>query len=98
MKTSITLIAVAVFLLPVFGKSQTTNPGPQPTNEPTVYKGVTDDACAVEVSFGSPGSVIDGKAFEKVMLSLAESVFKSLLKITICWCLIVVCTLHIVLL
>lgn len=40
--------------------------GPQPTSDPTVYKGVTDQACAVEVSFGSYAAGIDGPAFEKV--------------------------------
>lgn len=43
-------------------KAQTT---PQPTKEPTVYKGVSDQACAIEVSFGSYSAGIDGKAFEK---------------------------------
>ena len=41
--------------------------GPQPTKEPTVYKGVTDKSCAVEVAFGSYGSGIDGEAFKKTM-------------------------------
>lgn len=43
------------------------NNGPQPTSDPTVYRGVTDNACAVEIAFGSYGSGIDGKAWEKVM-------------------------------
>lgn len=46
--------------------------GPQATSEPTVYKGVTDAACAVEVSFGSYGSGIDGPALDKVT-ALIES-------------------------
>jgi len=41
--------------------------GPQVTSDPTVYKGVTNDSCAVEMAFGSPGSGIDGKAYNKVM-------------------------------
>ncbi|MEO6302776.1 MAG: hypothetical protein ABIP51_06360 [Bacteroidia bacterium] len=40
--------------------------------QPTVYEGVTDQSCAVEVSFGSPGSGIDGPAFDKV-LALIDS-------------------------
>lgn len=67
MKTLLNLFASAVFLLPFIGMAQTTNPGPQPTKEPTVYKGVTDNACAVEVAFGSPGSGIDHNALEKIM-------------------------------
>lgn len=46
--------------------------GPQPTKEPTVYKGVTDNACAVEVAFGSPGSGIDGAAYDKVMAAIND--------------------------
>jgi hypothetical protein len=67
MKTLFSLLASAAFLLPLSGVSQTTTNGPQATTESTVYKGVTDNACAVEVAFGSPGSGIDGTAFEKVM-------------------------------
>jgi hypothetical protein len=48
-------------------KKETVNNGPQPTNDPAVYKGVTNDSCAVEMAFGSPGSGIDGKAFNKTM-------------------------------
>lgn len=40
--------------------------GPQVTKEPTVYKGVTDNACAVEVAFGSYAAGIDGTSFDKV--------------------------------
>ncbi len=35
--------------------------------QPTVYQAVTDQSCAVEVSFGSYGSGIDGAAMDKVM-------------------------------
>ena len=35
---------------------------PVVTSEPTVYKGVTNDSCAVEIAFGSYGSGIDGKS------------------------------------
>ena len=47
-------------------RSQQDN-GPQPTKDPTVYKGVTDKSCAVEMAFGSYGSGIDGEAFKKTM-------------------------------
>jgi hypothetical protein len=40
--------------------------GPQVTKEPTVYKGVTDNACAVEVAFGSYAAGIDATSFDKV--------------------------------
>src|SRR5205085_8349822 len=40
--------------------------------EPEVYKGVTDPACGMEVSFGSYGSGIDGKALDKVTALLAS--------------------------
>src|SRR5687767_14610697 len=51
-------------------KSQDT--GPKPTKEPTVYKGVTDKACAVEVQFGSYASGIDPKAYDKIMAVITE--------------------------
>ncbi len=43
-----------------------TSSQPTPTDQPTVYKGVTNDSCAVEMAFGSPGSGIDLKAYEAV--------------------------------
>jgi hypothetical protein len=46
--------------------------GPQPTKDPTVYKGVTDKGCAVEVAFGSYGSGIDGAAIDKVMALISR--------------------------
>ncbi|MDP1803118.1 MAG: hypothetical protein Q8L81_17285 [Bacteroidota bacterium] len=48
-----------------------------PTSDPTVYKGVTDQSCAVEVSFGSPGSGIDGAAFDKVTALIKSKNLKS---------------------
>ncbi len=41
------------------------NEGPKPTGDPTIYKGVTDNACALEVNFGSYSAGIDGPAMEK---------------------------------
>jgi hypothetical protein len=62
-------------------KSQVVNSGdPQPTKEPTVYKGVTDKACAVEVAFGSYGSGIDGVAYEKVIAAIENRKLKSTAK------------------
>ncbi len=43
------------------------NQGPQPTKVKTVYKGVTDLSCGLEINFGSYGAGIDGKAFDRVM-------------------------------
>lgn len=62
-------------------KSQVITPkDPQPTKDPTVYKGVTDQSCAVEMSFGSPGSGIDGAAFEKAQKLIEEYKLKSTAK------------------
>ena len=62
-------------------KSQVVNAkGPQPTKEPTVYKGVTDNACAVEVAFGSYGSGIDGPSYEKVVKEIEEWKLRSTAK------------------
>jgi len=49
---------------------------PVATSDPTVYKGVTNDSCAVEVAFGSYGSGIDGKALEAVMAKIDEKKLK----------------------
>jgi hypothetical protein len=40
---------------------------PKPTKDPTVYKGVTDNECAIEVQFGSYSAGIDGKLYEKII-------------------------------
>lgn len=45
---------------------------PKSTSEPTVYKGVSDESCAVEVSFGSYGAGIDGKALDLVEAAIAK--------------------------
>lgn len=71
MKTITSLFIATIFLLPFSGRSQEKKQtGPQATNEPTVFKGVLDNNCSVEVGFGSPGSGIDAKAFEKVMTAI----------------------------
>lgn len=69
----------AVFLcfLMISCKSQVITPkDPQPTKEPTVYKGVTDQACALEMAFGSYGSGIDGVAYEKVIKAIDDRKLK----------------------
>jgi hypothetical protein len=51
-----------------FCKSQNrSSTGPVPTDDPAVYKGVTDNSCAVEMAYGSPGSGIDYDALKKTM-------------------------------
>lgn len=59
-------------------KEKPTSSSSQPvaTSDPTVYKGVTNDSCAVEVAFGSYGSGIDGKALEAVMAKIDEKKLK----------------------
>jgi len=81
MQRFISFTAALVCLFIVSCKSQVINAtGPQPTKEPTVYKGVTDNTCAVEMAFGSYGSGIDGAAFEKVTKLIEEWKLKSTAK------------------
>jgi hypothetical protein len=62
-------------------KSQVvTSKDPKPTSDPTVYKGVTDQACAVEIAFGSYGSGIDGIAYGKVTAANESKKLKSTAK------------------
>jgi hypothetical protein len=51
---------------------QVASSGPRPTSDSTVYKGVTDNACAAEVAFGSYGAGIDGPAFERVLKAIED--------------------------
>ncbi len=77
-RIEILVTALFVFVL-LSCKAQVVNPkDPQPTKEACVYKGVTDQTCAVEVSFGSYGSGIDGTTFTKV----TELIEKNKLKYT----------------
>ena len=55
-----------VFLMVLSGFTVKAQQGPKATSEPTVFKGVTDAACSVEVAFGSYGAGIDGKALDLV--------------------------------
>lgn len=59
-------------ILLAFNTRLTAQNEPKVTKEPTVYKGVTDQACAVEVAFGSYGSGIDAPSFDKVMTLIKE--------------------------
>lgn len=61
-------------------QEKTNTTGPQVTKEPTVYDGVTDNACAVEVAFGSYGSGIDGPAYEKVIKAIEDLKLQSTAK------------------
>ncbi|MDI1356416.1 MAG: hypothetical protein PSX36_15980 [bacterium] len=73
----ILILVTSIFVLAsVSCKSQKNPTGPQATKEPTVYKGVTDQACAVEVAFGSYGSGIDAKALDKVMAAITSRKLK----------------------
>jgi len=73
MQRFISFTAALVCLFIVSCKSQVINAsGPQPTKEPTVYKGVTDNTCAVEMAFGSYGSGIERCCFLKKVTKLIE--------------------------
>ena len=77
-RIEILVTALFVFVL-LSCKAQVGNPkDPQPTKEAWGYKGGTDQTCAVEVSFGSYGSGIDGTTFTKV----TELIEKNKLKYT----------------
>jgi len=45
-----------------------------------IYKGVSDNACAVEVAFGSYGAGIDGGALEKITALIAKRKVQSTTK------------------
>jgi hypothetical protein len=57
--------------------AQTSNKGPQPTKDTIVYKGVIDEACALEIQFGSYSAGIDGKAFDKIKALIESKKLKS---------------------
>jgi hypothetical protein len=57
----------AALVLSLAGLQAQNNEGPKPTSDPTIYKGVTDNACALEVNFGSYSAGIDGPAMDKTM-------------------------------
>lgn len=66
------ITAILGFIFVVGMAESRAQEGPQATKEPTVYKGVTDKSCAVEVAFGSYGAGIDGPSFEKVQTLIAK--------------------------
>jgi hypothetical protein len=78
MKSTFSLLSgILLFSMISCKAQQKTNQGPQPTKDNTVYKGVTDNSCAVEVNFGSYSAGIDGKAFEKVTALIESNKLKS---------------------
>ena len=77
MKSARIFCCAIFFTISFFSVAQSDKKGPKATKEPTVYKGVTDAACAVEVAFGSYGSGIDASAFEKVMSAIEKRQLKS---------------------
>lgn len=67
MKENIFLLISSIILCSFSSIGQEkVNLGPQPTSEKTIYKGVTDLSCKLEINFGSYGSGIDSKAMEKI--------------------------------
>lgn len=73
MKPIFSFVITVFSVLPFCINAQTNNSGPQSTGEPTVYKGVIDNSCAVEVNFASPGSGIDISAYEKVIAEIDKN-------------------------
>ncbi len=58
-------------------KTQSSSP-PEATaaTQQTVYKGVSNDSCAVEMAFGSYGSGIDGKALDAAVAKITAKNLK----------------------
>lgn len=68
MKNFLLFCSVVFCFVACKSKAKTENTSqPTATSQPTVYKGVTNDSCAIEMAFGSYGSGIDGKALEAVI-------------------------------
>jgi hypothetical protein len=58
-------------------KAKTNNSTENTTQtQPTVYKGVTNDSCAVEMAFGSYGAGIDGAALDAVVKKIEAKKLK----------------------
>ena len=70
MRVSKIILSGFLFFGVISCKSQTTPKDQEPAKQQTVYKGVSDQACAVEVAFGSYGAGIDGKSYEKVIAAI----------------------------
>jgi hypothetical protein len=75
--TFILLTSLLLFTAGACKAQQKNNSEPVATTEPTVYKGVTDKACAVEISFGSSGGGIDGKVLDEVTKLIESKKLKS---------------------
>ncbi len=65
MKLSALLCAVALL---IFASCLSRNKEPhRPTSDPTVYKGVINPECAVEMQYGSYGAGIDDSAYTETL-------------------------------
>lgn len=72
MKYSIFIAGLFVMSLGACKSQKNGQSGPVVTSDPSVYKGVTDNNCAVEVAFGSAGAGIDGKTLDEVNKLIAS--------------------------
>ena len=70
MQRLIIIFSGILFLGTLSCKSQTPSKEQEPEKQQTVFKGVSDQACAIEVAFGSYGAGIDGKSYEKVIAAI----------------------------
>ena len=52
MKKRLIFLSSILFFILSFKAQQKVNQGPQPTKDKTVYKGVTDLSCGLEINFG----------------------------------------------
>ncbi len=79
MKKCLFILSATFFLAFAACKSKAktqTSSQPVVTDQPTVYKGVTNDSCAVEVAFGSYGAGIDLKSYDAVMKTIESKKLK----------------------
>jgi len=79
MKKIPSLVFCILFIASVSCKTKAkTNNSTESTSQtqPTVYKGVTNDSCAVEMAFGSYGAGIDGAALDAVVKKIEAKKLK----------------------
>jgi hypothetical protein len=79
MKKIPSLVFCIIFIASVSCKTKAkTNNSTENTSQtqPTVYKGVTNDSCAVEMAFGSYGAGIDGAALDAVVKKIEAKKLK----------------------
>jgi hypothetical protein len=70
-------LSVMVFFAACKSKAKTEiTSRPTANTQQTVYKGVTNDSCAIEMAFGSYGAGIDGKALNEVIAKINEKKLK----------------------